>query len=205
MLGEVVDVILEKDPAARSRLEVILCYPGFHAVAIHAQAHRLYRSKHFLLARIISHLGRMLTGIEIHPGASLGRRLFIDHGMGVVIGETAIVGDDVVIYQGATLGAGAEARMGAKKRGVKRHPTLGNGVIVGSGAEIQGDIHIGDNSRIASRSVVLKDVPPNSVVVGVPGRVVQPGSQRAPTEFTDSAIVGNLKPVEQSCEVGKGN
>jgi len=180
-----VDVILEKDPAARSRLEVILCYPGFHAVAIHALAHRLYQSKHFLLARIISHLGRMLTGIEIHPGARLGRRLFIDHGMGVVIGETAIVGDDAVIYQGATLGAGAEARMGSKTRGVKRHPTLGNGVVVGSGAEIQGDISIGDNSRLASRSVVLKDVPPNSVVVGVPGRIIQPGGQRAPSEFTD--------------------
>jgi serine O-acetyltransferase len=185
MLNELIDTILAKDPAARSRLEVILCYPGFHAYALHALAHNLYKSGHYFVARSISHFGRHLTGIEIHPGATLGRRLFIDHGMGTVIGETAIVGDDVVIYQGATLGAGAEARMGSETRGKKRHPTLGNGVVVGSGSEIQGDITVGDNSRVASMTIVLKDVPPNCVVVGVPGRIIQQDGRRIPHELTD--------------------
>jgi serine O-acetyltransferase len=171
-LRESLQNILEKDPAARSRLEVILCYPGFHALFFHKFAHALWLAKIRTPARFISHLGRVFTGIEIHPGATIGRRVFIDHGMGVVIGETADVGDDVVIYQAVTLGAGAAARQGAISRDTKRHPTLGKGVIVGSGAEIQGAITVGENVRVASGSIVLKDVPPNSVVVGVPGRVI---------------------------------
>ncbi len=171
-LKENIQTILDQDPAARTATEVVLCYPGFHAVAIHELAHWLWLRECYTFARWISHVSRVLTGIEIHPGAQLGRRVFIDHGMGVVVGETAVIGDDCVIYQGVTLGAGAAARMGAKTRGTKRHPTLGKGVVVGSGAEIQGDIKVGDNVRVASRSIVLKDVPDNSVVVGVPGRVV---------------------------------
>jgi serine O-acetyltransferase len=185
MLSEIIDTIMAKDPAVRSRFEVIFCYPGFQACALHSVAHKLYLSGHYLLARFISNLGRNWTGIEIHPGAKLGRRLFIDHGMGTVIGETAIVGDDVVIYQGVTLGAGAAARMGAETRGVKRHPTIGNNVVVGSGSEIQGDITVGDNSRVASMTIVLKDVPPNCVVVGVPGRIIQQDGRRVPHELTD--------------------
>lgn len=169
---ECLENILNKDPAARSRLEVALCYPGFHALILHDLAHPLWKKGLRTPARFISHVSRVLTGIEIHPGATIGRRVFIDHGMGVVIGETAEVGDDSVIYQGVTLGAGAAARQGAKSRDTKRHPTLGKGVVVGSGAEIQGAIIVGDNVRVASRSIVLKDVPANSVVVGVPGRVI---------------------------------
>ena len=185
MWNELIDTILAKDPAARTRLEVILCYPGFHAVALHSIAHWLWLRKQILLARFISHLGRLYTGIEIHPGATLGRRVFIDHGMGVVIGETAIVGDDCVIYQGVTLGTGIAARMGAATRGKKRHPTLGKGVVVGSGAEVQGDVRVGDYARIASGSIVLKDVPPNSVVVGMPGRIIYQDGQKVEPETTD--------------------
>jgi len=177
-LRESLDNILEKDPAARSRLEIILCYPGFHALFFHKIAHALWQKNIRTPARFISHIGRVFTGIEIHPGATIGRRVFIDHGMGVVIGETAIVGEDVVIYQGVTLGAGAAARQGAISRDTKRHPTLGRGVIVGSGAEIQGNIIVGDNVRVASGSIVLKDVPPSSVVVGVPGRVIYQDGQK---------------------------
>ncbi|HEY9676525.1 MAG TPA: serine O-acetyltransferase [Drouetiella sp.] len=169
---EDIEAIFNQDPAARSRLEVALCYPGFHAVTIHQFSHMLWEHEFYTLARFISQVSRVVTGIEIHPGATLGRRVFIDHGMGVVIGETTIIGDDCTIYQGVTLGAGSAARMGSATRGTKRHPTLGTGVVVGSGAEIQGDIMVGDNTRIASGSILLKDVPHNSVVVGVPGRVV---------------------------------
>ena len=177
-LRENLDNILQKDPAARSKLEIILCYPGFHALFFHKFANALWRRNIRTPARFISHLGRVFTGIEIHPGATIGRRVFIDHGMGVVIGETAVIGEDVVIYQGVTLGAGAAARQGAASRDTKRHPTLGKGVIVGSGAEIQGPITVGDNVRVASGSIVLKDVPPNSVVVGVPGRVIYQDGQK---------------------------
>jgi serine O-acetyltransferase len=181
-----IEMILGQDPAARSALEVICCYPGFHAVTIHRLAHSFYNTRLYFIARFISHLSRVFTGIEIHPGAVLGHRVFIDHGMGVVIGETAIVGDDVTIYQGVTLGAGAEARMGAVTRGKKRHPTIGNGVVVGSGAEIQGDITVGNNVRIASRSILLKDVPDNCVVVGVPGRIIYRNGEKIPqTETPD--------------------
>ena len=171
-LDELVVTIMEVDPAARSRFEVILCYPGFHAMAVYLIANKFYRRGHLTLARWLSHLGRMFTGIEIHPGATIGRRFIIDHGMGVVIGETTEIGDDCFIYQGVTLGAGVEARGGEETRGLKRHPTLGNGVVVGSGAEIQGDITVADNVKVASGSIVLKNVPANSIVVGVPGRVI---------------------------------
>ena len=184
-IKENIRAILDQDPAARTPLEFFLCYPGFHAVTIHLGAHWLWQRRCFTLARWLAHVSRVFTGIEIHPGAQLGRRVFIDHGMGVVIGETTIVGDDCVIYQGVTLGAGAAARMGAVTRGKKRHPTLGTGVIVGSGAEIQGDIIVGDNVRVASRSMVLKDVPANSVVVGVPGRVVYRDGQKVKDDVPD--------------------
>jgi len=180
-----IDMILGQDPAARSALEVICCYPGFHAVTLHRLAHSFYGAKLFFPARLISHICRVLTGIEIHPGATLGHRVFIDHGMGVVIGETAIVGDDVVIYQGVTLGAGAEARMGSITRGRKRHPTLGNGVIVGNGAAIQGDITVGNNVRVASGSILLKDVPDNCVVVGSPGRIIYRDGEKITGEMPD--------------------
>ncbi|HEY8393593.1 MAG TPA: serine O-acetyltransferase [Thermaerobacter sp.] len=164
-LREDVQVVFERDPAARSVLEVILCYPGLHALWLHRIAHWFYRRRLYLIARLISHFGRWLTGIEIHPGARIGRRCFIDHGMGVVIGETTVIGDDVTIYQGVTLGGTG------KDRG-KRHPTLGNGVLVGVGAKVLGAITVGDNSRIGAGAVVVKSVPPNCTVVGVPGKVV---------------------------------
>jgi len=192
-LTEVIDTILQKDPAARSRWEVILCYPGFHAVCLHGVAHWFWLSGNHLVARCLSHFCRFVTGIEIHPGATLGRRLFIDHGMGVVIGETARVGDDVVLYQGVTLGTGVQGRMGADKRGVKRHPTVGNGVVIGSGAEVQGDLLIGDNSRIASGSIVLTNVPANSVVVGVPGRIVYKDGVKVEPETTGDTHINDSK------------
>ena len=163
--------VRERDPAARSSLEVLLCYPGVHALAFHRVAHRLWRDGWSTLARFVSHVARFATGIEIHPAAHLGRGLFIDHGMGVVIGETAEVGEDVTLLQGVTLGGTSLLRE-------KRHPTLGNNVVVGAGAAIIGALFIGDNSRIGAGSVVVRDVPPNSVVVGVPGRVTYKDGQR---------------------------
>src|SRR5690348_7291352 len=157
--------IMERDPAARSYFEVFLCYPGLHAVWGHHISYWLWRHGLRLLARLNSQWFRWLTGVEIHPGAQIGRRLFIDHGMGVVIGETAIVGDDVTIYQGVTLG-------GTGKETGKRHPTIGNNVAIGSGARVLGNIIIGENSRVGAGSVVLRDVPDNSTVVGVPGHIV---------------------------------
>ncbi|MEX2145635.1 MAG: serine O-acetyltransferase [Candidatus Rokuibacteriota bacterium] len=163
--------VRERDPAARSSLEVLLCYPGVHALAFHRFAHGLWRRGWTTLARLISHVARFATGVEIHPAARLGRGLFIDHGMGVVIGETAEVGEDVTLLQGVTLGGTSLLRE-------KRHPTLGNNVVVGAGAAIIGALFIGDNSRIGAGSVVVRDVPPNSVVVGVPGRVTYKDGQR---------------------------
>ncbi|MBI2305290.1 MAG: serine O-acetyltransferase [Chloroflexi bacterium] len=156
---------LERDPAARNVWEVVLAYPGFHARQIHRLAHTLHRWRVPLLPRLISHFGRFLTGIEIHPAARIGERLFIDHGMGVVIGETAEIGDDVTLYQGVTLGGTSRLRR-------KRHPTLGNNVVVGAGARLIGAIVIGDNVKIGAGSVVVTSVPSNATVVGVPGRVV---------------------------------
>jgi serine O-acetyltransferase len=163
--------IMERDPAARSPLEVILCYPGFHAIIFHRIAHWLHNHRLKLLARIVSQISRFFTGIEIHPGAKIGRRLFIDHGMGVVIGETAVIGDNVTIYQGATLG-------GTGKEQGKRHPTIGNGVVISAGAKVLGPFKVGDNSKIGAGAVVLKEVPPNCTVVGVPGRIVRKDNVR---------------------------
>ncbi|WP_214846400.1 MULTISPECIES: serine O-acetyltransferase [unclassified Exiguobacterium] len=157
--------VFNQDPSARSSIEVILTYPGLHAIWMHRVAHRLWKLNLKLLGRSISQFSRFLTGIEIHPGATIGRRFFIDHGMGVVIGETAIIGDDVTIFQGVTLG-------GTGKETGKRHPTIGNGVLVSAGARVLGDISVGDASKIGASSVVLKDVPANATVVGIPGRVV---------------------------------
>jgi len=163
--------ILDRDPAARNALEVVLCYPSFWAVLMHRIAHFFYIHHWFLLARIISQISRFFTGIEIHPGAKIGERLFIDHGMGVVIGETTEIGNDVLIYQGATLG-------GTGKDKGKRHPTIGNNVMISAGAKILGPIRIGDNCKIGAGAVVLKDVPPNCTVVGVPGRIVKKDNVR---------------------------
>jgi serine O-acetyltransferase len=165
-IKEQIDTIFREDPAAKSVLEIFLCYPGFHAILLHRLAHKLYRWGVPLAPRVISQTGRFLTGIEIHPGANIGRRFFIDHGMGVVIGETTEIGDDVLLYQGATLG-------GTGNEKGKRHPTLGNHVVVGSGAKVLGNIRIGDNVKIGAGSVVVHPVPDNSTVVGIPGRVVR--------------------------------
>lgn len=160
---EDVRTVFERDPAAKSFLEVLLCYPGLHAVFSHKIAHFLYEHKFFLIARIISQISRFFTGIEIHPGAVIGRRFFIDHGMGVVIGETAVVGDDVTIYQGVTLG-------GTGKDKGKRHPTIGNNVTIGSGAKVLGPVTIGDNTKIGAGAVVLKSLSSNITAVGIPAQ-----------------------------------
>jgi len=170
-LREDVQSVLERDPAASSRAMVVLCYPGMHAVWAHRLSSGLWRAKLRLTARLVSQIARFCTGIEIHPGAQIGRRLFIDHGAGVVIGETAIVGDDVTLYQGVTLG-------GTGHEHGKRHPTLRDGVYAGSNAQILGNICIGENSRVGAGSVVLRDVPPNSTVVGVPAHIVYQNGER---------------------------
>ena len=166
-----IKTIKERDPAARSSLEVFLLYPGIWALLFHRLNHFLYRHKFFFLARLISQLVRFFTGIEIHPGAKIGRGLFIDHGMGVVIGETTEIGDDVTIYQGVTLG-------GTGKDKGKRHPTIGNNVLIGAGAKILGPFKVGDNAKIASNAVVLSEVEADSTCVGVPGRIVRRGGSR---------------------------
>jgi len=164
--SEDIRTIKERDPAAKNYVEILLCYPGLHAIWLHRIAHFLYGQKWYTSARLVSHLGRWFTGIEIHPGAKIGRRLFIDHGMGVVMGETTEIGDDCLIYKGVVLG-------GTTLEKKKRHPTLGNRVIVGSNSTILGAITIGDGARIGSGSVVVKSVPAGATVVGVPGRVVR--------------------------------
>lgn len=158
-------VVFERDPAARSVWEVLLCYPGLHAIWLHRIGHYFYKRGWVVLPRMISNVARFLTGIEIHPGATIGEGLFIDHGTGIVIGETAEVGENVTLYQGVTLG-------GTGKEKGKRHPTIGNNVVVASGAKVLGSFTVGDNSKIGAGSVVLKAVPPNSTVVGIPGQVV---------------------------------
>jgi len=165
-LREDIDCIFQRDPAARTTFEVLTAYPGLHAVLFHRLAHRLWSAGWKWLARMISGLSRWLTGIEIHPGATIGDRFFIDHGMGVVIGETAVIGDDCTIYHGVTLG-------GTSWQKGKRHPTLGNNVVVGAGAKVLGPIDIGDGARIGSNAVVVKSIPDASTVVGVPGRIVK--------------------------------
>jgi serine O-acetyltransferase len=165
-IKEQVDTIFREDPAATSVLEIFVCYPGFHAILLHRLAHKLYTMGLTFLARVVSQISRSITGIEIHPGATIGRRFFIDHGMGVVIGGTAEIGDDVLLYQGVTLG-------GTGKEKGKRHPTVGNHVVIGTGAKVLGNIRIGDHVRIGAGSVVVHPVPDYSTVVGVPGRVVR--------------------------------
>lgn len=180
-------IIFERDPAARNWLEVIFCYPGFHALCLHRFAHWLHIHKVSFIPRFISHLGRFFTGVEIHPGAKIGKGVFIDHGMGVVIGETAIVGDFTLIYQGVTLG-------GTGKESGKRHPTLGSNVVVGAGAKVLGNIQISDRVRIGAGSIVLRDVPPDATVVGIPGRIITPKSNNriSPLEH------GKLPDIEAS-------
>lgn len=165
-LREQVETIFREDPAAKSVVEIFFCYPGLHAIMAHRLAHQLYSWRVPLLPRLVSQISRFLTQIEIHPGARIGRRFFIDHGSGVVIGETTIIGDDVLLYQGVTLGGTGNERG-------KRHPTLGNNVVVGTGAKVLGNISVGDNVKIGAGSVVVHDVPGNSTVVGIPGRVVR--------------------------------
>ena len=165
-IKEDIQVIFQRDPAVRSRWEVALAYPGFHAILMHRVAQWLWRRGYTTLARFLSHVGRFLTGIEIHPGATIGRRFFIDHGMGVVIGETAEIGDDVTIYQGVTLG-------GTSTAPIKRHPTIEDSVTIFSGAAVLGPVTVGRHSRVGAGSVVVTSVPPHSTVVGIPGRVVK--------------------------------
>jgi serine O-acetyltransferase len=174
--------ILERDPAARTSWEVLTCYPGLHAIWIHRLSHWFWRHRLRWLGRFTSHIGRWLTGIEIHPGAKLGNCVFIDHGMGVVIGETAEVGDGCTIYQGVTLGGTT------LYRGQKRHPTLGAGVVVGAGAKILGGFTVGDGARIGSNSVVVKEVEPGATIVGIPGRVVE-GKEAEAARFAAYAVV----------------
>src|SRR2546422_7409856 len=187
-----VRAVRERDPAARSLLEVLLCYPGVHALAFHRVAHRLWNLGWTTTARFASHVARFLTGIEIHPAAKVGPGLFIDHGLGVVIGETAEVGENVTILQGVTLG-------GTSLRREKRHPTLGDNVVVGAGAKIIGAFKIGDGSRIGAGSVVVREVPENSVVVGVPGRVTFREGRRVPGEI-DLNQVDLPDPVAKAIE-----
>jgi len=165
-IREQIDTIFREDPAAKNVLEILLCYPGFHAILLHRLAHKLYQARVPIVPRVISQISRFFTGIEIHPGATIGRRFFIDHGMGVVIGETAEIGDDCLLYQGVTLG-------GTGNEKGKRHPTLGNRVVVGTGAKVLGNIRVGNCVKIGAGSVVVHPVPHNSTVVGIPGRVVR--------------------------------
>jgi serine O-acetyltransferase len=171
-LKQYVDSIMQRDPAAKSTLEVVLCYPGLHAILLHRIAHALNRNGLQLLARLISQFNRSLTGIEIHPGAKVGKRLFIDHGMGVVIGETTEIGDDVTMYQNVTLG-------GTSMEKKKRHPTIGSNVVIGAGAKILGNVSIGNGAKIGAGSLVIKDVPENMIVVGIPARETHPERPRA--------------------------
>jgi len=175
---EDIETVFDKDPAAKSWWEVVCCYPGLHAIWTHRLAHALWRRRLLLLGRLVSHLSRWFTGIEIHPGAQIGRRFFVDHGMGVVIGETAEIGDNVLLYQGVVLG-------GTTLEKVKRHPTLGDNVVIGSGATVLGAITIGDNAKVGAGSVVVRSVPPGATVVGVPARLVgqpQPGRDQVDLE-----------------------
>ncbi len=175
-LREEIDSVFGRDPAVRTRLEVVLCYPGFHAILFYRFSHWLWLKGLKLIGRFVSHVGRVLTGIEIHPGAKIGKRFFIDHGMGVVIGETAEVGDDVTLYHGVTLG-------GTTWQKGKRHPTLGNDVVVGAGAKILGPITVGDGALVGSNAVVVRDVPPGVTMVGIPGRAVDHAKQESEPHF----------------------
>jgi serine O-acetyltransferase len=164
-IREDIQAVFERDPAARSVPEIIFCYPGFHAVLVYRLARWFWTHRFYFLGRFVSHIGRALTGIEIHPGAVIGKAFFIDHGMGVVIGETSEIGDNVTLFHGVTLGGTAWQKG-------KRHPTIGNNVVIGTGAKVLGPVKIGDNTRIGANSVVISEIPPNSIVVGIPGKVV---------------------------------
>ncbi len=179
-LKEDLACVFERDPAARNRFEILTLYPGFHAVLAHRLAHRLWQRHFKWLARAVANIARLFTGIEIHPGAVIGRRFFIDHGMGVVIGETAVIGDDCTLYHGVTLG-------GTSWQKGKRHPTLGRDVVVGAGAKVLGPIEIGDGARIGSNAVVVKTVPAGATAVGVPGRIIEPASDAAAQRRADTA------------------
>lgn len=187
-----IECVLQRDPAARHWLEVVLVYPGFHAVCMHRIAHWLWQRRLYLIARMVAHLSRFLTGIEIHPAARIGPGLFIDHGMGVVIGETTEIGANVTLYQGVVLG-------GTGKEKGKRHPTIGDNVVIATGAAVLGSFTVGDNARIGAGSVVLTEVPPNSTVVGVPGRVVRENGRRV--ETIDLDHVNLPDPVERVLKV----
>ncbi|MGD1857460.1 MAG: serine O-acetyltransferase [Leptolyngbyaceae cyanobacterium] len=191
-------VVFERDPAARNALEVLVCYPGLHALSMYRIAHALWRLELPFLPRFISHIARLITGIEIHPGATVGQGVFIDHGMGVVIGETAIVGDYSLIYQGVTLG-------GTGKETGKRHPTVGTQVVIGAGAKVLGNIQLGNNVRVGAGSVVLRDVPSDCTVVGVPGRIVHRPSHSGPLEHgqlpdSEAAVIRTLVDRIESLE-----
>ena len=175
---EDIKVVFERDPAVRSVFEIIFCYPGFHAMLFYRLAHTLWMHKFFFLGRFVSHIGRFFTGIEIHPGAQIGHGFFIDHGMGVVIGETAEIGDNCTLYHGVTLGGTSWAKE-------KRHPTLKDNVVIGSGAKILGPFEVGANSKVGSNSVVVKEVPENATVVGIPGKIVMSPDQKDKAERTD--------------------
>ncbi|MGG0239343.1 serine O-acetyltransferase [Bacillus rhizoplanae] len=196
-LREDIEVVFEQDPAARSYIEVILTYSGLHAIWAHRMAHAFYKRKFFFFARVISQVSRFFTGIEIHPGATIGRRFFIDHGMGVVIGETCEIGDNVTIYQGVTLG-------GTGKEKGKRHPTIKDNVLIATGAKVLGSITVGENSKVGAGSVVLKEVPAHSTVVGIPGRVVIQNGIKVGQELNHcdlpDPIFDKLKAVEEELE-----
>lgn len=196
-MREDIDVVFEQDPAARSYFEVILTYSGLHAIWWHRVAHALYKRKFYFLARAISQASRFFTGIEIHPGAKIGRRFFIDHGMGVVIGETCEIGNNVTVYQGVTLG-------GTGKEKGKRHPTIMDNALIATGAKVLGSIIVGENSKIGAGSVVLKEVPPNSTVVGVPGRIVIRDGKRIDRDLNHSdlpdPIADRLKEIQEQID-----
>jgi serine O-acetyltransferase len=190
-LRDEIDATLSRDPAARSRFEVVLCYPGFQALLFYRAAHWLWTHRWHLAGRFVSHVGRVTTGIEIHPGATIGRRLFIDHGMGVVIGETAEIGDDCTLYHGVTLGG---TKPSAEQRSQKRHPTLGNDVIVGSGAQVLGPFRVGNGARVGAAAVVLQEVPDGATMVGNPARQVgrRAASSEARPTFQPYGIDPNI-------------
>ncbi len=200
-LIEDLDAMRARDPAARSRIEIVLAYPGFHALVFHRMASWLWRHKFYLLGRWLSHLGRWFSGIEIHPGATIGRRLFIDHGMGVVIGETAEIGDDVTLYHGVTLGGTSPAENSEKQRNQKRHPTLLRGVIVGSGAQILGPIVVGEDARIGANAVVTRDVPDGCTAIGIPARLIACKDGETQRAFVAYGTPGDLPdPVQRALD-----
>jgi len=180
-IKEDIQAVFDKDPAARGWFEVITCYPGLHAIWMHRIAHFFWKKRFFWLARFISHISRLLTGIEIHPGAQIGRRFFVDHGMGVVIGETAEIGNDCLLYQGVVLG-------GTSLEKHKRHPTLGNNVTIGSGAIVLGAITLGDGAKIGAGSVIIRSVPAGATAIGVPGRIVGAGSPKRKEDLSHAAL-----------------